>query len=170
MRKPASALLFFALAVMPGLVGCDLTPKISQSKLEGALTDWLDEHQLEAKAIHCPGDQPMVDGHAFECTCEVHGAEIPVNVTVTDAKQGTVQWEPKYLTMRGEEVEKEILAKPEFAEHDLDVDCHDPVWMSIPGSQWACEITDMSDGKKYQATVKFVNGEGTHEMKVDPVG
>ncbi len=157
-------------AGLPALVAaCDLTPKISQDKLEGALTDWLKDHQLVAKEIHCPDDQPMVDGHTFECTCQVHGADIPVDVTVTDAKQGTVEWKPKYLTLRRDDMEKEILAKPQFAAHDLKIDCHDPVWMSIPDSEWKCEIVDNSDNTKYEALIKFTDGEGTHEMKVQPV-
>jgi len=152
------------------LAACDLTPKISQEKLESALVDWLKAHDMAAKEIHCPDDQPMVDGHEFECTCEVHGADIPVHVTVSDAKAGTVEWKPKYMTVKRENVEKEIMGKPEFAAHDLKVDCHDPVWMSIPDSEWKCEIVDNSDNSKYQATIKFTDGEGTHEMKLEPMG
>ena len=57
----------FALTLVPLLAGgCDLLkPKVSQSKLEAALEDWLKEHDMVAKDIHCPGDQPLESGHTF---------------------------------------------------------------------------------------------------------
>lgn len=154
-----------ALVLVPA---CDfLKPKISQDKLESALTSWLEGHDLEAKEIHCPDDQPAEKGHTFECTCQVHGAEIPVSVQVLD-ESGTVQWEPKYLTLKKDSVEVEIAKSELLKGHDVKIDCHDPVWVSIPDSEWKCEVTDNSDSKQYVATVKFNDGKGNHDLNLDP--
>ena len=171
-RRPLLLLLPIC-ATLTFASGCDkildmLKPKVTQAELEGWLTDWLKEHDMVAEGIHCPGDQPLEQGHTFECTCKVHGTDIPVTVTVTDADQGIVEWEPKYLTVPRAAVEKEIMGKPELAGHELEIDCHDAVWVSIPESEWKCEIVDKADGdKKYVATVVFADGEGTHTMSVD---
>ncbi len=152
------------------LGGCDfLEPKVSQEKLEAALKAWLLDHKLEAKEIHCPDDQKMVNGNSFECTCEVHGTQIPVSVKVTDAETGEVQWEPKYTTLTGEQAAEEIRANPNFAGHDLEVTCSDAVLVSIPDSKWTCEIIDKNDGNKpYVSTVTFTDGEGTHNIESVP--
>lgn len=160
------------LPLLPLLVltACDfLKPKVSQEKLETALEKWLVDHQIEAKAIHCPDNQLMEDGNKFECTCEVHGAEIPVSVEVTDAKSGTVEWKPKYTTLTGEQFAAEIRANPNFQGHQLEVTCSDPVLVSIPDSKWTCEIIDKNDGDKvYVSTITFTDGEGTHNIESKP--
>lgn len=167
---PLAALLLLPIA----LSGCEqikaaLLNQVSSSELEGHLAEWLKDHDLEAKEIHCPDGQKIEVGNTFECTCQVHGTEIPVTVRVTDSA-GSLEWEPKYLTITRENVEEEIASKPEFAGHHLDIDCHDPVWVSIPDSEWDCEVTDPDDGgKQFKATVKFLDGEGTHEMTVKEV-
>lgn len=160
-----SALLSAALVLAAS--GCDLLqPKVSQAKLEEALKAWLVDHDLEAKEIHCPDNQKMEKGNVFECTCEVHGATIPVRVEVTDPTSGTVEWKPKYLTMKGEEFAKEIKARPQYAKHDLTIKCSDKVLVSIPDSEWTCDITDNTDKKTYVGTVKFTDGEGTHDLNI----
>ncbi len=158
-------MLIAALALQPG---CDfLKPKISQQKLEEALKDWLEDHEIEADGIHCPGDQPADVGHTFECRCEVKGKEIPVSVNVTDDK-GSVEWKPKYLTLKNDAVVEELANGQLLKGHDVKIECADPVWVSIPESEWTCDVTDNSDGKKYVATIKFNDGEGKHDMKLDP--
>lgn len=149
---------------------CDfLQPKVSQQKLEAALTDWLKEHDLEASDIHCPDNQLLEKGNVFECTCKVHGTDIPVRVEVTDASSGTVEWKPKYVTLTGEQFAKEVRERPNFAEHDVEITCSDKVLVSIPDSTWTCEIVDKGDGNKaYTATIEFTDGEGTHNMNVEP--
>ena len=153
-----------------GLFGCDLLqPKVSQKELQDALANWLKDHDLEANEIHCPDNQKMEKGNVFECTCKVHDQEIPVRVEVKDPSTGTVEWKPKYLTMKGEELAKEIKAKPEFAEHEVSVTCSDKVFVSIPDSEWKCDVVDKNDGgKAYVATLKFNDGEGNHNWSMAP--
>jgi len=175
MPRRALALLLPLCLTLTAATGCDklvdfLQPKVTQVELETWLAEWVEDHDMVAEDIHCPGDQPLTQGHSFECTCKVHGTDIPVAVTIADAEQGIVEWEPKYLTVPRASVEEEIMAKPDFEGHNLSIDCHDAVWVSIPESEWQCEITDKNDGdKKYTATVTFVDGEGTHKMAVNPV-
>ena len=153
-----------------GSVGCDLLqPKVSQKEMESALADWLESHDLVATDIHCPDNQKMEKGNVFECTCKVHDQEIPVSVEVTDPGTGTVEWKPKYLTMKGEELAKEIKGKPEFAGHDVTVTCSDKVFVSVPDSEWTCDVVDNNDGgKAFVATLKFNDGEGNHNWSMAP--
>ena len=173
-RRAVPLLLSLCASLTLASTGCQkifeaLQPKVTQAELETWLTDWLEDHDMVAEDIHCPGDQPLEQDHSFECTCKVHGTDIPVSVTVTDAANGVVEWEPKYLTVPRSAVEQEIMDKPELAGHDLAIDCHDPVWISIPDSEWKCEITDNGDGgKKFVATILFVDDEGTHKMSIEP--
>lgn len=149
---------------------CDfLQPKVSQQKLEDALEQWLIEHDLEAHDIHCPDNQLMENGNTFECTCMVHEVDIPVKVTVTDATNGTVEWEPKYKTLHADEFVAEVKAHDAFSGHSVDITCSDKVLVSIPDSIWDCEIVDRNDGNKaYAAKVTFTDGDGTHNMKWEP--
>lgn len=153
-----------------GSIGCDLLqPKVSQKEMEAALADWLKSHDMVATDIHCPDNQLMEKGNVFECTCKVHDQEIPVSVEVTDPSTGMVEWKPKYLTMKGEELAKEIKAKPEFAEHDVTVTCADKVFVSIPKSEWTCDVVDNNDGgKAFVATLTFNDGEGNHNWSMAP--
>jgi hypothetical protein len=153
-------------AVFGLAAGCDFNfGGISRAKLEKALTSWLENHDLKADSVTCPDGEPADVGHQFECTCKVHGADIPVSVTVTDA-EGTVSWEPKFLTLPRAAVEAEIAGHPNLAGHDVKIDCHDPVWVSIPDSEWTCDIID--DGVPHVATIKFTDGQGKHSMHVVP--
>ena len=160
----------FALALAISVVslsGCDfMQPKVSQEKLEAALSEWLVSHDMEAHDIHCPDNQLMEKGNVFECTCKVHGTDIPVSVKVTDPASGTVEWKPKYTTLKGEVFAEEIRSNDAFKTHDITVTCTDKVLVSIPDSQWDCEIVDKNDGNKvYAAQVTFKNGEGGHDVK-----
>ena len=152
------------------LSACDLLqPKVSREKLESALKDWLVTHDLEATDIHCPDNQKLEKGNTFECTCKVHGTDIPVRVEVTDPASGTVEWKPKYMTMKGEEFAKEIRANDAFKDHKIEVTCTDKVLVSIPDSEWDCEFVDRNDGdKQYAAKVTFTNGDGGHDLKWKP--
>jgi hypothetical protein len=157
-------------ALVAIVLGCNaLETKVSQSALESALRKWLKDNGLKADGVHCPGDQPMKEGHTFECRCEIRGSEIPVTVKVTDPSSGTVEWEPKYIRLERDAVEREILASETLAGRDLKLDCEDAVWVSIPDSVWKCHLTDNGDGgKQYVVTVKFLDGDGNNEMNVDP--
>jgi hypothetical protein len=149
---------------------CQRTPAVvSRAQLEDALSAWLVEHDLDARGVACPGDEPLTAGHTFDCECEVHGTTIPVAVTVTDPERGTVEWQPKYLTLPREAVEAQIRASRAFSEQDLTLDCKDAVWVSIPQSQWRCDITDRGDGgRRYVAVVMFLDGEGDNTIKIEP--
>ena len=158
----------FSLALVLAGTGCDfLNSTVPQDWLEGNLEEWLKDHDMEAHDIHCPDGEPWKKDHTFECTCQVHGTDIPVTVTVTDPGTRAVAWEPKYVTLKREDMEKEIETNPNLAEHDLELDCHEKVWVSIPDSVWTCDVTDKSDGKKYLATVTFTDGNGMHNIKFD---
>ena len=166
------ALVFAISTAMLASAGCDLLqPKVSKSELEQALRDWLTSNELVAKTVSCPDDQPMKKGHTFECTAEVHGTDIPVAVEVTDPSTGMVEWKPKFLTVKRDSFEQEVAANPAFVGHDLKLDCHDAVWVSIPESEWKCDITDRGDGdKQYIAVITFSDGEGTHAIEIKPKG
>ena len=153
-----------------GSAGCDLLqPKVSQKEMEKALADWLKGHDLVATDIHCPDNQLMEKGNSFECTCVVHEQKIPVSVTVTDPSTGSVEWKPKFLTMKGEELAKEIKGKPEFSGHDIDVTCSDKVFVSVPDSEWKCDVVDKNAGNQaFVATLKFSDGEGKHDWSMAP--
>lgn len=161
--------------VLMGLVlctGCDIKAffgnTVSQSELEDALKKWLDDHHLEATDIHCPDDAKMETGNTFECNCTVHGTVVPVAVRVKDASTGLIEWEPKYLTMKGEEFAKDIHANPAFKDHEVSVTCEDEVLVSIPESVWSCEVVDKNDGNKtYKASVTFTDGEGGHKFDLN---
>ena len=146
---------------------CDfLTPTVSNQKLEAALEQWLIEHEMEAHDIHCPDGEKLEKGNVFECTCQVHGTDIPVRVEVTDPSSGTVEWKPKYLTLHAEDFIAEVKENDAFKGHDLEITCTDKVLVSIPDSKWECQIVDKGAGNKaFAATVTFTDGQGAHNIE-----
>jgi len=162
----AIALCTPALLSGCGFVGDLLEPKVSHEKLEEALTDWLADNDIEANEVHCPDNQALTKGNRFECTCEVHGNELPVSVEVTDAATGTVEWKPKYMALTRAGVEAKVSKRPRFADHQIEIDCHDPVWISIPDSDWTCDLRDIDEDRSYVATLHFVDGDGNYEIKI----
>lgn len=164
-RLPIAAL---PLLLLP-LAACDfLTPKVSAEKLEAELTKWLADQGLTATAASCPDNQKLEKGNRLECTCTVDGVEIPVAVEVIDPSDGTVKWEPKYTTVKKDQLEGSIRSLPELDGHDVAIDCHKQVFVSVPDSAVECDLTDNSTNEAFVVNLTFSDDKGSYNLDVVP--
>lgn len=163
--------LLRSLPLLLALTGCEqilelAQPKVSSEMLEAELIKWLAEQGLTATDASCPDNQKLEKGNKLECTCMVEGVEIPVSVEVVDPTDGTVKWEPKYTTVKREQLEQSIVALPELNGQAVDVDCEQAVYVSVPNSKVVCALT--TDGKPFVVNLAFTDGEGSYEVDVVP--
>ncbi|MFV8755126.1 DUF4333 domain-containing protein [Nannocystaceae bacterium ST9] len=161
------ALALVVVAALPTLAACELLEnKVAKDKLEAELEAWLEKNDLKASEIVCPDNQKMEKGNVFECNCKIGGIDVPVRVEVTDAAEGTVEWQTKYTTVKHTQIESGVPALPELAGRSITVDCPDEVLVSVPGSEWKCDAVDA--GIPMLLTLKFTDGEGTYEWALAP--
>lgn len=169
LRTLSLAIPLLLLPVLLPVAGCDwMIPKVSKDILEKELATWLVDHDLEATEITCPDNQQMMNGNKFECHCKVHDIDVPVMVEVIDASEGTVEWEPKYMTLEPGKFSAEVAALPELAGRSVQINCK-TVLVSIPDSEWTCDAVDNgAGGQAMLLTLKFTDGEGTYEWQLGP--
>ena len=156
-----------SLASLLALPGCELLqPKVSSDMLEKELIKWLADQGLTATEASCPDNQKLEKGNVLECTCKVDGVEIPVRVEVTDPIEGTVEWEPKYTTVKKVQLETSIRELPDLTGKDITVDCRKQVFVSVPNSKVECDLTDNSSGEAFTAELEFTDGTGDYALNL----
>jgi hypothetical protein len=168
MSKPRvfAALSLALLLALP--LGCELLqPKVSSDMLEAELIKWLAGQGLTASEATCPDNQKLEKGNVLECTCKVDGVEIPVRVEVTDPLEGTVEWEPKYTTVKKAQLEESIRELPDLTGKDIVIDCHKQVFVSIPNSKVECDLTNNDSGEAFVAELEFSDGAGNYALQLN---
>jgi hypothetical protein len=151
------------------LAGCELLhPKVATETLEAELIKWLAEQELTASEARCPDNERLEGGNVFECTCVVDGVEIPVRVEVINPSAGVVAWTPKYKTFTRAQVEDSIRALPDLGGRELAIDCHATVFVSVPNSTIACDVSDQNTAQSFVATLEFTDGQGSGTWQIEP--
>jgi hypothetical protein len=89
-------------------------------------------------------------------------------VQVTNPTAGVVSWTPKYKTFTRQQIEDSIRLLPEMAGRELSFDCHANVFLSVPNSQIACDVTDQASARGFVATYEFTDEQGSGAWQLDP--
>lgn len=150
------------------LVGCSTTTTLDRDKLHAFIeNDLIDDDAVEVTDADCPEVENPEVGQTFECSAQVEGQDVRIEVTVTDAEEGIVDVESLDAILVVSVLESGIADDlTEQLGFDVTIECSDEDYLVAEvASVLTCEASDGA-GETADVAVTVTDAAGNVSFEI----